>query len=158
MNTRAAEKTIDFAKDWTSLELPASVIEVLGAASSLLVPDSREDLLNWALGREAGATNWSISNREDKGEYVVSFDVPGKGPVVEAVVVKARNGLSVNYVEPAMRRRDPDAMVIGDDLPTDKPTYEQRFGESFEKTRRETLDWLKGQDLIVVPFYAGPDS
>jgi len=158
MSTRASGKTIDFAKDWTSLELPASVIEVLGAASSLLVPNTREDLLNWALGREAGATDWSISNREDKGEYVVSFDVPGQGSVVEAVVVKARNGLSVNYVEPAMRRRDPDAMVIGDDLPTDKPTYEQRFGEPFEKTRRETLDWLKGQDLIVVPFYAGPDS
>ncbi|HTA17088.1 MAG TPA: hypothetical protein VK786_05015 [bacterium] len=78
MSTRAVEKTIDFAKDWTSLELPASVIEVLGAASSLLVPNSREDLLNWALGREAGATDWSISNREDKGEYVVSFDVPAR--------------------------------------------------------------------------------
>lgn len=158
MTARSTVKTIDFKKDWMSLGLPASVIEVISAAPSLLVPERREDLLNWALGREAGATDWSNNNREDKGEYVVAFDVPGKGPVVEAVVTKARNGLSVNYVEPAMRRRDPDAMVIGDSLPTDKPTYEERFGEPFDKTQRETLDWLKGQDLIVAPFYAGPDT
>ena len=158
MTSPKSAKTIDFKNDWTSLSLPASVIEVISAASSLYVPETREDLLNWALGREVGTTDWSANNREDKGEYVVAFDVPNKGKVVEAVVTKARNGLSVNYVDPAMRRRDPNAMVIGDALPTDKPTYEQRFGEGFEKTRQETLDWLKGQDLILVPFYAGPDT
>jgi hypothetical protein len=57
-----------------------------------------------------------------------------------------------------MRRRDPDAMVIGDSLPTDKPTYEQRFGDSFAKARQETLDWLKVQELVVMPLYAGPDA
>jgi len=151
-------ETLDFKLDWTKLDLPASVSEVLAAALSIHVPECREDLLNWALGREAGSTDWSRENREDKGEYEVAFDVPGKGPVVEATVTKVRNGLSVNYIEPAMRRRDPDAMVIGDGLPTDKPTFEQRFGEPFEKTRQRTLDWLKTQDLIVVPFYAGPDE
>ena len=30
-----------------------------------------------------------------------------------------------------MRRRDPDCLVIGDDLPTDKPTFCQRFGREF---------------------------
>lgn len=49
-------------------------------------------------------------------------------------------------------------MVIGDDLPTDKPTYFERFGEKFDKTRQKTLDWLKTQELIVVPFFAGPDE
>ncbi|MGH7442562.1 MAG: DUF4914 family protein, partial [bacterium] len=129
MSPRTAEKTVNFVKDWPSLGLPASVTEVLGAAPSVVVPERREDLLNWALGREVGATDWSGNNREDKGEYEVAFDVPGRGSVVEARVVKARNGLSVNYPEPAMRRRDPNAMVIGDSLPTDKPTYESRFGE-----------------------------
>jgi hypothetical protein len=157
MNKPSAPACIDFKQEWTTLDLPASVIEVLGGAPSILVPESREDLLNWALGREAGATDWSIGNREDKGEFAVGFDVPGRGRVLEALVTKARNGLSVNYVEAAMRRRDPDAMVIGDALPTDKPTYKQRFGKSFDKVRQETLDWLKTQELIVVPFYAGPD-
>jgi hypothetical protein len=151
-------KTIDFKTDWSKLDLPASVIEVIGAAPAIHVPECREDLLNWALGRQAGVTDWSLGNRDDKDEYTVAFDVPGKGKVVEAVVTKARNGISVNYPEPAMRRRDPDAMVIGDDLPTDKPTYIERFGEPFDKTRQATLDWLKGQELILVPFYAGPEG
>ena len=77
---------------------------------------------------------------------------------MEAVVTKARNGLAINFPDPAMRRRDPDAMVIGDALPTDKPTYEQRFGETFDKTRQKTLDWLKTQELIAMPFYAGADD
>ena len=80
------------------------------------------------------------------------------GRIVEAVITKARNGVAINFPDPAMRRRDPDAMVIGDSLPTDKPTYEQRFGENFDKTRQETLDWLKTQELVVVPFYAGTDT
>jgi hypothetical protein len=97
-------------------------------------------------------------NREDKGEYEVAFEVAGLGRVVEAVVTKARNGLAVNFPEPPMRRRDANAMVVGDSLPTDKPTYQERFGERFEKTRQKTLTWLESQELIVVPFYAGPDN
>jgi len=31
-------------------------------------------------------------------------------------------------------------------LATDKPTYEERFGENFENTRAATLDWLKTQN------------
>lgn len=150
------KKTIDFSQDWTKLGLPAHVIEVLSAAPSLSVAEHREDLFNWALGREAGATDWSIGNREDHGVYESAFEVPGKGRVVEATVTKARNGLAVNFVDVKMRRRDPDAMVIGDALPTDKPTYLERFGEKFDGMRQKTLDWLKTQDLIVVPFYAGP--
>lgn len=152
------DQTIDFQRDWPSLGFPAHVIEVLSAAPSLLVPESREDLLNWALGREVGVTDWAHSNREDKGEFEAAFDVPGLGLVVEAVVTKARNGLAVNFPDPRMRRRDPDAMVIGDGLPTDKPTYSDRFGEKFDRTRQRTLDWLKTQELIVVPFYAGPED
>lgn len=150
-------KFIDFKASWAQLSLPRSVAEVLGGAADLYVPESRENLLDWSLGRTVGTTDWSPGNREDKGSFFVAYDVAGQGPVVEAVVIKARNGLSVNYPEPAMRRRDPDAMVIGDDLPTDKPTHQQRFGAPFDKTRRETLDWLKTQELIAMPFYAGPD-
>ena len=59
---------LDFKNDWTRLGLPAAVIEVMSAASKLYVPEVREDLLNWALGREVGTTNWAQSNRDDKGE------------------------------------------------------------------------------------------
>jgi len=154
----SSQKTFDFRNDWPQLGLPPHVIEVLSAAPTLFVPECREDLLNWALGRETGATDWTLGNREDKGEYEVAFEVPQLGRVVEATVTKARNGLAVNFPDPRMRRRDPNAMVIGDLLPTDKPTYVERFGESFDKTRQKTLDWLKTQELIVVPFYAGPED
>lgn len=152
------DQRIDFKNNWAKLGLPAHVMEVLSAAPAIYVAETREDLFNWALGREVNQTDWSIGNRDDHGVYEVNFDVPGKEPVLEAVVTKARNGLAVNYPDPKMRRRDPDAMVIGDALPTDKPTYKQRFGEKFDKTRQATLDWLKQQELIVVPFFAGPED
>jgi hypothetical protein len=149
---------INFKKDWPSLGLPETVAEVLSGASAIFVPESRNDLLDWSLGREAGATNWNEHDRQDLGTWEVAFEVAGLGRVAEASVVKASNGVSVNYLEKEMRRRDPDAMVIGDALPTDKPTYLERFKEPFDKTRRETLDWLKKQELIVVPFYSGPEA
>jgi hypothetical protein len=158
MTSSQTRPLLNFKTDWPQLGLPPHVIEVLSAAPTLFVPECREDLLNWALGRETGTTDWTLGNREDKGEYEVAFEVPQLGRVVEATVTKARNGLAVNFPEPSMRRRDPNAMVIGDLLPTDKPTYNERFGESFDKTRQKTLDWLKTQELIVVPFYAGPED
>lgn len=149
---------VDFSASWAELDLPAAVREVLAGAPLVQVPESRQDLLDWALGRQAGATDWTLGNRDDHGLHEVMFHAPGVGRIIEAVITKARNGVAVNYPDPAMRRRDPDAMVIGDNLPTDKPTYEQRFGESFQKTRQQTLDWLKTQELVVVPFYAGADA
>ncbi|HEY4381018.1 MAG TPA: DUF4914 family protein [Acidobacteriaceae bacterium] len=156
MSVVAVAERIDFKTDWSTLELPAHVMEVLSAAPALYVPERREDLLDWALGRDAGTTDWRHANREDKGVFESAFEVPGTGRVVEARVTKARNGIAVNFPDIRMRRRDPNAMVIGDTLPTDKPTYQERFGESFDAMRQKTLSWLKTQELIVVPFYAGP--
>ena len=48
-----------------------------------------------------------------------------------------------------MRRRDPACMVIADDRPTDKTRYLDRFGESFDRVRGETFEWLKTQPLAV---------
>lgn len=157
-NATAGDARVDFQTYWAELDLPAAVREVLSAAPMVQTPESRADLLNWALGRTSGETNWSTGNRDDRGQYETIFQLPDGRRVSEAVITKARNGLAVNYPEPAMRRRDPDAMVIGDRLPTDKSTYEQRFGEGFERTRQETLDWLKTQELVAMPFYAGTDT
>jgi hypothetical protein len=84
----------------------------------------------------------------------VSYEVDGK-LVKEAVVIKAKNGIVVNYVEPYMRRRDPNSMIIGDDLPTDKPRFKDIFGYDFSVLRKETYDWLKKQDLAVFVFSVG---
>ena len=149
---------VDFQAAWMDLDLPGAVREVLGAAKLVRTPETRADLLDWALGRASGETDWRLGNRDDHGQFEVVFQEPWSYRFVEAVVTKARNGLAINYPDPAMRRRDPDAMVIGDLLPTDKPTYQERFGEGFERTRQATLDWLKGQELVAMPFYAGTDA
>jgi nonsense-mediated mRNA decay protein 3 len=42
-----------------------------------------------------------------------------------------------------MRRRDPDCLVIADDLPTDKKTHEERFGAPFDDIRDETVRYVR---------------
>jgi hypothetical protein len=153
-----SEPVVDFQSAWADLDLPEHVREVLAAAPLVQTPETRNQLLDWALGRPTGTTDWRLGNRMDHGVYEAIFQAKGIGRVVEAVVTKARNGLAINFPDPAMRRRDPDAMVIGDDLPTDKPRYAERFGEPFEKTRQATLDWLKTQELVAMPFNAGPED
>jgi hypothetical protein len=50
-------------------------------------------------------------------------------------------------------------MVIGDEAPTNKPRYADRFGGRFEDLRQATFDWLKTQELALFPFFAGnPDN
>ena len=154
----ALGSVVDFQSCWPELDLPAAVREVLDAAPLVQAPETRTQLLDWALGRGSGDTDWRLGNRDDHGQYEVVFQASGVGRIVEAVITKARNGLAINFPDPSMRRRDPDAMVIGDALPTDKPTYAERFGESFEPTRTATLAWLKTQELVAMPFYAGTDA
>jgi hypothetical protein len=119
------------------------VAEVLDAAPSVILASSTEDLVKLAV-RDA-VDGW----------HHVAYDVPGRGRVLEAKVCLTRNGVAANYMEPYMRRRDPDCMVIGDDRPTDKPTFQSRFKAPFEPLRKETLDWMKSQPLAVFPFFAG---
>ena len=60
--------------------------------------------------------------------YDVVYPIEGHGSVKEAEVVRCKNGAAVNFMEDYMRRREPNCMVIGDDLPTDKPRFKDRFG------------------------------
>ena len=91
---------------------------------------------------------------DDKGYFTVGYDIEGRF-VPEAKVCRVRNGISANYIEPYMRRRDPNCMVIADDRATDKQTYESRFGKDFEPLRQETFQWLKTQDVACFFFDAG---
>jgi len=126
-----------------SFPVPAETADLLDAAPSVVVAETADELVKLAIRDEAD------------GWHEVAFNVPGKGRVVEARVCQVKNGIAANYLEPYMRRRDPDCMVIGDKRPTDKPTYQERFGTDFDAVRKETLEWLKTQRLAVFPFYAG---
>lgn len=124
--------------------LPSAVEELLAKAPSITVPHSLVDLERLA-----------VRDADDKGWHEVRYEVPGKGEVIEARVCRVKNGIAANYLEPYMRRRDADCMVIGDTLPTDKPTFIERYGEPFDALREESLDWLSRQPLAVFAFQAG---
>src|ERR1700735_5379722 len=79
---------VDFQAGWAELELPAHVREVLSAAPLLQTPETRQQLLEWALGRGTGETDWTLGNREDHGVYEAVFQTAGVGRVVEAVITK----------------------------------------------------------------------
>ncbi|MCD9623566.1 DUF4914 family protein [Rhabdothermincola salaria] len=125
---------------WTKLGLPPEAVEVLEAAPRVTVARTADELRAAAVG---------------DGTLEVAYEVPGHGRVVEAVAVGVRNGVSANYTEPYMRRRDPDALVVADELPTDKTRYRDRFDHEFEPVRQESFAWLASQELVVFPFVAG---
>ena len=89
--------------------------------------------------------------------FDVAFPVEGKGDYTEARVCRVKNGIAVNYTEPYMRRRDPDCMVIGDTLESDKTRYKERFGIDFSPVREETITWLKTQKLACYTFAVGKE-
>lgn len=128
---------------WERLNPPPEARRIFEMAPRVTVVNSTQELVDLACGGPG-------SDR-----FEVAYDVPGRGRVVEAVVVRVRNGVSANYVEPYMRRRDPDCMVIADDQPTEKPTFRQRFGTDFEPVRELTFEWLSKQELATFGFIAG---
>lgn len=129
--------------DWRFFNLPPAATEILAQSPGVIAAGSTEELLDLS----CGGRNNSL--------YEVAYDIPGKSRVVEATVTRVRNGISVNYTEPYMRRRDPDCLVVGDDLPTDKERFCDRFGMDFSIVRQETFDWLKKQELITFALKAG---
>ena len=130
--------------DWARFNPPAEIADVLAHCPKVVVASTVGELAKLACG----------DDRAD-ASFEVAYDLPGRSRVSEAIVARVRNGIVVNYTEPYMRRRDPDCMVIGDDQPTDKETFAQRFGRPFAPVREETFAWLKTQELLVFGFYAG---
>lgn len=140
--------------DFPGLTLSHSAMSVLEAAESagrLHLAGSVEDLVRLSVPDPA----LELGKVNSNGFYVVGYDVPGQGFVPEVEVCRAKNGIAANYVDPYMRRRDPHCMVVGDVAKTDKPTYEQRFGQSFSGLRSETLEWLKTQPIAAFFFRTG---
>ncbi len=125
------------------MKLPQELRAVLQAGRRVTIPKSRGELLEMAMG----GTGCNF--------FEVSYDVPGKGRVVEATVARCKNGAVVNYDDVYMRRRDPECMLIADSGITDKTRYETVYGSDFSSLRDETFSWLAKTDLILMPFYSG---
>jgi len=135
-------------KYWQNWNLPAEVKEMLDKAAGIVVPKNKDEVVELAMSGE-------------RDSFDVRYAIPGTGKeVTEATVVRCRNGLSVNYHEAYMRRRDPNCTVIGDTLPTDKPRFDEAFPKyKFADLRKESMAWLAGQDLaILCSHVGGPDT
>lgn len=132
------------------LKALARVAPEIGTAVSrapkVIHPTGREHLVELSLGEDG------------RERHQVVFDLPDGQPVVEAEVVRVRNGVAVNYPDPYMRRRDPDSLVVGDSGPTDQPRFGDRFGAPFSDLRAEVLGWLPRQRLVVLPFWVGGED
>lgn len=127
--------------------LPADVAALLNEARGVQYAGSAAELVDLA-----------VAEPDERGYHRVHYDVPGKGRVDEAWACRVRNGVAANYIEPYMRRRDPDCMYIADDQPTDKPRFDEAWGRDFASLRAETFDWLKQQELACFFFYSGEDE
>ena len=126
-----------------NLTLPEGIEELLLGAKSVTLFNTVEELADAATG---GKDNLSFD---------VKYDIPGKESFLEAVVHRVKNGISANYTEKYMRRRDPDTMVIADDLPSDKTLFKDKYGVDFTGVRNETMKWLQEQDLAIFFYFAG---
>ncbi len=128
--------------EWQNWNIQPELREILKSSPRVIFPKTRREILE-------------LSSEGGKDWVEVAYDIAGKGRFVEATVAKCKNGLVVNYTEKYMRRRDPDCMVIGDQEETDKPKFKEFFKLSFDEVRLETFEWLKKQEIIILPFMAG---
>jgi len=126
--------------------LPDDATVILSGCKSFKVFDSVSQLANAAVGGDNGVN------------FEVKYTLPDQSEVSEAIVHKVTNGISANYTESYMRRRDPDTMLIGDNLPSDKERFDEKYGYPFEKLRKETINWLQSQDLAVFFYFAGRNN
>lgn len=124
-------------------KLPKHVTDIIENSKGVVFPETRDELFELALGEKQIDC------------FNVEYDVENFGKIIEANVVRCKNGIVVNYPDDYMRRRDPDCLLVADDNDTDKPKYDDIYNEDFQPLRTETFEWLKNQKLIVLPFKAG---
>jgi hypothetical protein len=129
---------------------------------NLILPEETQSLLLNAKSVSFAATLQDLEDlscgKSSNKEWTVSYKLPDGRQVDEVSVVRVKNGISANYTESYMRRRDPDCMVIADNKPSDKPLFHDRFGYSFDKLRKETFEWLNNQELAVFALEMGSDG
>ncbi len=120
------------------------------------------DLKNLLTSAKSAALATRIEELEDLAcgarenpSWKVSYKLPDGKVVDEVEVVRVKNGISANYFEPYMRRRDPDCMLIADENATDKTRFKDRYNTPFTELRKETFAWLAQNDLAVFAFEMG---
>ncbi|MDD3323318.1 MAG: DUF4914 family protein [Paludibacter sp.] len=123
--------------------LPDETITLLKACKKFTVYNTVDELAIAAVGGKGN------------NYFEVKYKIPGGEEFTEAIVHKVTNGISANYTEAYMRRRDPDTMSIADNLPSDKERFNTKFGYEFDSLKKETFDWLKNQELAVFFYFAG---
>ena len=130
-----------------------------GAFDLFSVPGALGDILascpGWLVARDVGRLLELAVSEEVNGWHEVAYDVPGRGEVVEARVCRTTNGIAANYLEPYMRRRDPDCMVIGDDRPTNKPQFAAASAAISRTPARRPSPGSKTRSLALFPFSVG---
>ncbi|MCG8698427.1 MAG: DUF4914 family protein, partial [Bacteroidales bacterium] len=126
---------------------------------NIVLPDNIQDVLKNCKGFthfNTSAEIIDVCTGPDKADtFEVKYDIEGKGEYTEAVVSRVKNGISANYTEAYMRRRDPETMSIADNLPTDKINFKNRYNFEFADIQKETFAWLKSQDLATFIYFAG---
>jgi hypothetical protein len=117
---------------------------VISAFRDIVVPRSKAEIIDLVFGGDKTANTFNVE-----------YDVNGK-TVREVEIVRCKNAIVANFTEDYMRRRDPDCLYVGDNLPTDKLRFNDAFPKlNFETVRGETLEYLETTPLIAVPFLAG---
>ena len=128
-------------------------------AKNITLPKNISALLlgckNLTVFNDTDALAIAACNGAENDQFAVKYDIPGKGEFTEAIVHRLRNGISANYTEAYMRRRDPDTMVIADKLPSDKQRFSDKYGYEFSSLQKETFAWMKEQELSVFFYFAG---
>ncbi len=128
------------------ISLPSDVRELVDESRGVRIFSTAEELAAASVGGEGNDT------------FDVKYNIPGKGEYKEVVVHRVTNGISANYTDAYMRRRDPETMAIADDLPTDKSRFTDKYGYPFSKLKKETFDWFKGEELAMFFYFAGRDK
>ena len=133
-------------KEFKKITLPEKIINLLSSAPSVTVASNIAELERLACSSDPKKTT------------TVSYKLPDGTVVNEVDVVRVKNGISANYRDPYMRRRDPNCMLVSDSRPSDKLRFKDRFGYDFSLLEKETYAWLQQQNLAVFGFKMGPTS
>jgi hypothetical protein len=130
-------------RDWKRYHPPKDLAVILEVNPHVTVISTSDELADLACGGERGKV------------FEVEYQIPKVGKVVDATVVRVRNGIAANYPSPYMRRRDPDAMLIGDEGPTDHVRFEEVYHYPFNELRQRTFTWLSENPLILYGYVTG---
>jgi hypothetical protein len=137
---------MDIQEFLTGAEMPEPIAAMLRDAPSVRVARVIEDLEALACEEQGGQVK------------TVSYSLPDGRNFAEADVVRVKNGVSANYRETYMRRRDPECMAVADDRPSDKPRFHERFDMDFSQLKEETFEWMASMDLAIFAFEMGQDG